>query len=330
MKTFLTFIVLLSGVYSLSAQENYLQKANDYYKSGDYQNAIQNYNLYKSYFPQGEKVDELIKKATDCQQIMGVAKILFDKEDYENAAIEYNRLLQLNEDDSFSKRMFELCLKMIGKKTPATENKNTEPETENKNAAVKSYNPDGIEMMYVEGPSGNMTNFFIGKYPITQGQWMAVMGKNPSQYKGTNRPVESVSWNDIQEFLKKLNARTGRNYRLPTEIEWLYAAKGGKNRDNYKYAGSDNANEVAWFSVKRGSREVGTKLPNSLGIYDMSGNVWEWCQDCADNKKACTKRILRGGSWANGAGSSSLTIGNVSYSVKERDERFGFRIALSE
>ncbi|MAT55238.1 MAG: hypothetical protein CMN32_12215 [Saprospirales bacterium] len=159
-------------------------------------------------------------------------------------------------------------------------------------------------------------DFYIGKYEVTQAQWWAVMGDNPSYFSDCdNCPVENVSWNDVQTFIRKLNEKTGKHYRLPTEAEWEYAARVGKN--GYKYAGSNDPDEVAWYKSNSGSKThpVGLKKPNVLGLYDMSGNVWEWCQDWYDaayyknykngpgnnpqGPSSGSYRVLRGGSWFN-------------------------------
>jgi formylglycine-generating enzyme required for sulfatase activity len=130
-----------------------------------------------------------------------------------------------------------------------------------------------------EYPPHNVTvsDFYIGKYVVTQELWKAVMSINPSTFRGDNLPVESVSWNDAQEFISKLNSITGLNYRLPTEAEWEYAARGGEESRGYRYSGSNNIDDVAWWARSGGkTRPVGLKQPNELGIYDMSGNVGEW------------------------------------------------------
>ena len=164
-------------------------------------------------------------------------------------------------------------------------------------------------------------DFEIGKYEVTQEVWEAVMGGNPSHFGGCSQcPVEEVSWNDVQAFLKQLNAMTGLEYRLPTEAEWEDAVGG------YEYAGSNDPDAVAWYDGNSGERThpVGQKQPNELGLYDMSGNVYEWMADCWEGD--CSERVLRGGSWyvkpgdLRSAFRSWDTAGN-------RDVDLGFRLA---
>ena len=182
-------------------------------------------------------------------------------------------------------------------------------------------------------------DFHLGKYEVTQGQWKALMGNNPSDHQGDdNYPVEKVSWNDVQDFIRKLNDKTGQSYRLPTEAEWEYAARSGGKPE--KYSGGGDVDAVAWYQSTSGgkTRHVGTKAPNGLGIHDMSGNVWEWVQDWydggyysgspRDNPKgpsSGTHRIGRGGSWYNDA-TFCRSTNRYRYAPEIRDDFLGFRI----
>lgn len=185
-----------------------------------------------------------------------------------------------------------------------------------------------------------LSNYCIGKTEVTQALWRAVMGTNPSHFKGDNLPVENVSWNDCQTFIKKLNAITGANFRLPTEAEWEYAARGGKQSKNYTYSGSNDIGTVAWYYSNSSSQThpVGQKQPNELGIYDMSGNVWEWCSDwyssysryAQTNPSGATSgnyRVYRGGGWDGNAGYCRSTNRNR-YAPVGRRHYLGFRLAL--
>ena len=162
--------------------------------------------------------------------------------------------------------------------------------------------------------SVTLSGYYIGKTEVTQALWKAVMGSNPSEFKGDNLPVGNVSWYDCQEFIRKLNSLTGQNFRLPTEAEWEFACRGGNNSLGYKYSGSDSIDNVAWYDGNSGDKThpVATKSANELGIYDMSGNVEEWCCDwygdytsgAQTNPKGPESGsfpVYRGGSWLNGA-----------------------------
>ena len=182
-------------------------------------------------------------------------------------------------------------------------------------------------------------DFYIGKYEVTQAQWKAVMGNNPSGFKGDDLPVENVSWNDAQEFIKKLNAATGKAYRLPTAAEWEYAARGGGQSRKYNYSGGNSVEDVAWYEGNSGSKThpVGTKSANELGIHDMSGNVWEWMSDIygnidgAPNANSADRdkdmpRIIRGGGW--GSYARGVRVSNYfNNGPGNRYNILGFRLA---
>ncbi|MDO5341751.1 MAG: formylglycine-generating enzyme family protein [Bacteroidia bacterium] len=187
--------------------------------------------------------------------------------------------------------------------------------------------------------SVTLSDYYIGKFEVTQELWEAVMGSNPSFFNGSNLPVEQVSWNDCQEFITKLNGLTGKNFRLPTEAEWEYAARGGNRSGGYKYSGSNNINDVAWYDNNSGSTHaVGTKSPNELGIYDMSGNVYEWCQDWYGSYSSGSQtnpqgpssgsyRVLRGGCWHHNALICRVSSRSL-ITPDHGDSRLGLRLAL--
>ena len=190
--------------------------------------------------------------------------------------------------------------------------------------------------------SVTLSSYYICKYEVTQALWRAVMGSNPSKFKGDNLPVEQVSWNDCQTFINRLNSYTGRNFRLPTEAEWEFAARGGNYSRHYKYSGSNYISDVAWYCDNSGNRThpVGTKQANELGLYDMSGNVWEWCSDWYGSYSSYSQtdpigpnngsnRMDRGGCWGNFAKRcrpAYRSYGTPGY----RDHGRGLRLVLSQ
>ena len=196
-----------------------------------------------------------------------------------------------------------------------------------------------------EKPTHRVTltnDYYIGKYEVTQALWQAVMGDDPSYFKGDNLPVEAVTWDDCQEFIGKLNRITGKTFRLPTEAEWEYAARGGNKSRGYQYSGSNNPSNVAWYDDNSGDKThaVGTKQPNELGLYDMSGNVWEWCQDWYETYSSSSQvnptgansgscRVVRGVSWYNNARNCRLSL-RGSNTPDFRSSNLGLRLVLSE
>ena len=193
-----------------------------------------------------------------------------------------------------------------------------------------------------------LSSYYIGETEVTQELWQAVMGSNPSYFSGSRKPVEQVSWDDCQEFIRKLNSLTGQNFRLPTEAEWEFAARGGNQSRGYKYAGSNTIGNVAWYwdnipsqssgNSGYGTQNVATKQANEFGIYDMSGNVWEWCQDWYGGYSSSSQtnptgptsgdsRVGRGSSWYDGARFCRVSFrysGTPSY----RGSNVGLRLAL--
>ena len=190
--------------------------------------------------------------------------------------------------------------------------------------------------------SVTLSSYYICKYEVTQALWRAVMGSNPSNFKGDNLPVECVSWDDCQTFINRLNSYTGRNFRLPTEAEWEFAARGGNYSRHYKYSGSNYISNVAWYDGNSSNRThpVGTKQANELSLYDMSGNVWEWCSDWYGSYSSYSQsnptgpnsgsdRVARGGSWYNGAWGCRSSH-RIDYSPGGGINSLGLRLVLSQ
>lgn len=209
--------------------------------------------------------------------------------------------------------------------------------------------PNDEDALDDEKPAHSVTisSFSIGETEVTQLLWQAVMENNPSEFKGANRPVENVSWSKCQEFINKLNSLLmeqlkGKLFRLPTEAEWEFAARGGNKSKGYLYSGSNTLADVAWFRENSDgqTQSVGSLKPNELGIYDMSGNVMEWCSDYYDSNYYSVSpsnnpqgpsygsyRVVRGGSWQNNATECRSSYRYDSYGGSSTK---GLRLALSE
>lgn len=221
-------------------------------------------------------------------------------------------------------------------------------------AKVTTYEVNGVSFDMVEVEGGNylmgddnssnayekpahketIATFQIGKTEVTQELWQAVMGTNPSTNKGEAKlPVDSVSWTDCSTFITKLNEATGKNFRLPTEAEWEYAARGGNKSQGYTYSGSNDIDDVAWYDDNSSAKThpVALKQPNELGVYDMSGNVLEWTSDKYSSdyssERTSSSRVFRGGCW-NYAAAGSRVAGRYSGSGTYASNYIGLRLAL--
>ncbi len=183
-----------------------------------------------------------------------------------------------------------------------------------------------------------LDDYYICKYEISQDLWQIVMNNNPSQFNNAKNPVEKVSYNDCIEFINKLNALSGLEFALPTEAQWEYAARGGNKSNGYKYSGSDIIDNIAWYGVEKSKNphQIGSKKANEIGLYDMSGNVWEWCADNyvaypleATNANSGEYYVIRGGAWNNDAKYCRISIryfNRPDYS----DANLGFRLVLNK
>ena len=264
-----------------------------------------------------------------------------------------------------------------------TASNNVSSNNVSSSSSTRTYTANGVSFTMVQVPGGTFTmgatseqgsdadsdespthqvtlsSYSIGQTEVTQELWQAVMGSNPSYFKGSKRPVESVSWNDCQDFIRKLNNLTGQNFRLPTEAEWEYAARGGRSGGT-KYAGSNSIDDVAWYWKNSGDKylsgtdsdwdwdkiqknngrthDVATKRSNGLGIYDMSGNVLEWCQDWygvysssgqtnPQGPSTGSYRVNRGGSW-NSIARVCRVSNRDCYDPAYRYNCLGLRLAL--
>lgn len=188
-----------------------------------------------------------------------------------------------------------------------------------------------------------LSDYYIGETEVTQELWCAVLGcENPSVHQGLQNPVETVNWSECQNFISELNRLTGRNFRMLTEAEWEYAARGGAYHSGYKYSGSDSVADVAWYCENSNytHQPVKQKQPNALGIYDMSGNVHEWCYDVyglyteedqtdPQGSNSSSDHVIRGGAWLNTTNYCRVSY-RYCYCVTQENEYLGLRLAMTK
>ena len=251
------------------------------------------------------------------------------------------------------KKFFYLLLVVMLVASGKNYGRSSNPTDDPSGLGTLKINVDGVsfKMIKVKGGTFQMgsrsvehsvtlSDYYIGETEVTQALWQAVMGSNPSWFKGDNLPVDNVSWKDCQKFIKKLNKLTGRRFALPTEAQWEYAARGGNKSRGYEYSGSNNIDDVAWCYDNNSSQThpVGTKMANELGLYDMSGNVLEWCSDWYGDYSSSSQtdptgpstgsyRVLRGGSWGSVASFCRSPYRGISDPVY-RGYDVGFRLVL--
>ena len=352
MKNIIFFTVFLFTCWQANAQD-YLQQANACFEEGNYECAKTNFKLFQ--ILDGSDMSTQIQKADECFRVLIAADDYFREKEYKKASDRYKTVLEKNPKDLYAHKQYDACMAQLNLPAPSpsvlhdlsnTQRHPAEPEmvfVQGGTFWMGCTGEQGKDCDKDEKPQHSVTlsDFYIGKYEVTQAQWIATMGENTSKFKGDNFPVERVSWKDVQEFLRRLNAATGKQYRLPTEAEWEYASRGGNKNQGYMYSGSNNLTDVAWYRDNSGSttHPVGTKQANELGIYDMSGNVWEWCSDWYGSYTSTAKtnptgpssgsyRVSRGGSWVNFARDVRVSIRN--YGTPDyRDYFIGFRLACS-
>ena len=356
MKNLLFLTLFLSCCLHVKSQgeDIYLPRANECFEKGDYECAKRYYMLFQA----SSKMDMSgqVQKSDDCLKHLTAADNFFMKKEYEKARDRCRLVLERNPKDMYAQKLYGMSSNRLRHAVlPSDYNTEMIPPGNPANPVNTE-----IDMIYVKGgtyimgctteqgtgcfdgekPAHRVTvgDFYIGKYEVTQALWKSIMGTNPSHFKGDYLPVEWVSWNDVQVFIRKLNAQTGKQYRLPTEAEWEFAARGGNMSKGYKYSGSNTADDAAWYHENAGDKPlddntwnsvalvsnnnrthpVGTKLPNELGIYDMSGNVWEWCNDCYEpysdhaqndpqGPSSGAYHLFRGGAWHDYAHQSRVS-----------------------
>ncbi len=314
-KTLIIAFALLSFTQIVYAQDYdfYLQKARQRLVEGDCTRAEASYNTYKDMAHKtNEEIEQLIE---ECKTGISVA----NEGDLEFTVNGVSFIMKSVEGGAF----------WMGAQKDNPNGINFDSESENNESPIHKV---------------TVSSFYIGETEVTQALWKAVMGTNPSYYKGDDLPVDQVSWKDCQAFIRELNYATGNNFRLPTEAEWEYAAKGGVQCGDTKYAGRYRIDNVAWYTDNSGrtTHSVKKKSPNELGLYDICGNVLEWCQDWfgsynngnqvnPNGPSGGVHRVLRGGSLYYGSRMCRITYRyKMDPDFNGAKYGYGFRLVLSK
>jgi serine/threonine protein kinase/formylglycine-generating enzyme required for sulfatase activity len=343
----------LTALRNVNKINRLFAQANDQFKQKQPERSIGTLNEIMQINPKHQPSQQLKKDIGG--YYLDNAERLFARKNYSQSITQYEKAAALLPENTEIKDKLEQARKEINALEKARQEKLAAEEREREAAARKEL-MDRFDMVFVksgtfqmgsndggsdEKPVHTVTvdDFYIGRYEVTQKQWVSIMGSNFSCFKGDNLPVEQVGWNDVQAFIRKLNGGTDGKFRLPTEAEWEYAARGGNQSRDYTYAGSNNVEEVAWYNSNSGSKthSVGQKKPNELGLYDMSGNVYEWCQDWygayashaqtnPTGTDSGTFRVFRGGSW-NGDARRVRVAYRYFYYPSYRSYPLGFRLA---
>lgn len=321
---FFLFFLVLSPVVLAQSYSDYLQAAKRHLKNGNVEKARLTYNIYK---------DLTGKKDAYLEGQLNPAKVAKDKvaSSSKTQASSASPAPQQDKHTSSTSRTFivkGVSFRMVYVQGGTFRMGSNDPGAGDDEQPVHSV---------------TLSDYYIGETEVTQQLWRAVMGSNPSFFTGdSQRPVDGVSWEDCQTFISKLNALTGKDFRLPTESEWEYAARGGNKSRGYKYSGSNTLSDVAWYynNASGTTHPVKQKRSNELGLYDMSGNVWEWCQDYYDGDyysqspsynpagpDSGSNRVSRGGSWGCDALGNRVAFRDNIIPVN-RYRALGLRLAL--
>ena len=337
------YLIFLCSILtlSLSTQDDYLKRANDHFAKGEYLDAIRYYKAHHASIGANTH-EEKIEQAEECHRLTLLADLLFKELEVEKAEIQYAKILEINPNDPHAQAQYDECVSLRPVRTIFDDVYDNMVLVAGDTFLMGSRDNDAYSDEKVVHQV-TLSDFKISKYQVTQKLWNEVMGmeRNLSEYKGDDLPVTHVSWNEAIEFIQELNLLTEKRYRLPTEAEWEFAARGGINSKGYRYAGSNEMDDVGWFAANSDDKPhpVGAiKRTNELGLFDMSGNVYEWCsdwysaysEDAKTNPKGPSTgllRVFRGGCWNRFAWYSRVSSrsGNL---PGNRFAYVGFRLCL--